>query len=286
MVLRHLVHAWLRSAAQEKVREKVVETAKEHVQAAAEEAEKVQTEPCHVGLVFALSIESGGLEDLLENKSSTRGREFVVRHGMLKGHRVALILAGAGREAAARATETLVAGHRPKWIFSAGLAGGLSPELKRHDILMVERVVDADGRRLSLDLNVDRAALTETPDVHVGTLLTVDEIVRLPEQKRALAEKHDAAAVDMETFAVADACRRLHVPFLAVRVVNDAVDDELPDDVEHLLAQKTTAARLGAAAGAVWRRPSSLKDMVGLRENAMRASERLAKFLAEMIGQL
>ncbi|NQT40578.1 MAG: hypothetical protein HQ581_24005, partial [Planctomycetes bacterium] len=40
------------------------------------------------------------------------------------------------------------------------------------------------------------------------------------------------------------------------------------------------------AAAAIWRRPGSVKDMWRLRENAMVASDRLAEFLAGMIGQL
>ena len=87
----------------------------------------------------------------------------------------------------------------------------------------------------------------------------------------------------METFAVAEVCAARQVAFSSIRVINDTADEALPRDVEHLLAQKTAAARLGAALGAVWRRPASAKDMYQLRENALVASGRLAKFLAETL---
>ena len=90
----------------------------------------------------------------------------------------------------------------------------------------------------------------------------------------------------MESFAVAEVCRARHVRFLAVRVINDAVDDELPRDVEHLLDQKTHAGRFGAVTGAVWRRPGSVKDLWKLRERATSASTRLGKFLVGMMEQL
>ena len=64
-----------------------------------------------------------------------------------------------------------------------------------------------------------------------------------------------AMAVDMETFAVAEVCRRRDVPFSSVRVINDTADEALPPDVEHLLVQKSGAAQWGAAVGAIWRRP-------------------------------
>ena len=50
----------------------------------------------------------------------------------------------------------------------------------------------------------------------------------------------------METLAVARICRWRQVPLLAVRVVIDPLDEELPCEVEHLLAQ-SKAGRLGAA---------------------------------------
>ncbi len=88
----------------------------------------------------------------------------------------------------------------------------------------------------------------------------------------------------METFAVAEVCAARQVAFSSIRVTNDAADQALPRDVEHLLAQKTAAARLGAALGALLHRPGSAKDMYQLRENALIASGRLAKFLAATLS--
>ncbi len=53
-----------------------------------------------------------------------------------------------------------------------------------------------------------------------------------------------------------------------------------------ILRQKTMLGRLGAASGAIVRRPASIKDMWKLRENAILASDRLAKFLEGVVTQL
>jgi adenosylhomocysteine nucleosidase len=268
----------------------VVETAREKL---AEAAETTETEtpspeerPCDVGVVFALRIESGGLEDRLEGVVGIRGHGFVVRQGRLKGRHLVVVRSGPGPEAARHATEALILGHHPQWVISAGFAGGLSPELNRHDLVMPDGLVNAAGDRLAVDVKVDAASLAQKPQLHVGRLLSVDRVVRLPEEKRALGEKYQALAADMETFAVAEACRRHHVRFLAVRIVTDAADDELPPEVQHLLRQKTRAAKFGAVVGAAWRRLSSVKDMLKLKENALVASDRLAKFLASIIERL
>jgi adenosylhomocysteine nucleosidase len=120
----------------------------------------------------------------------------------------------------------------------------------------------------------------------VGRLLTVDSLLREPAERRLLAEKHGAIAVDMESFAVAEACRASGVAFMAVRIISDAVDDELPPEIEHLLAQKSFAGKLGAATGAILKRFSAAKDLWKLREDALKASDRLAKFLGGIMDQL
>lgn len=245
-----------------------------------------EADPCHLGLVFALKIEAAGIVDQLDRMITTSGHGFTVRQGGHKGRNVAAVISGAGRKAAAKATEALITGHRPHWVLSAGFAGGLVPELRRHHILMADHLLDASGGQLALDLKVDPASLTRLPDVHVGRLLTADSVIRLPEEKKLLGRRHHALAVDMESFAVAEVCRRYQVRFLAVRVINDAADDELPPDVGHLLAQRTGVARFGAAVGSIWRRPASFGDMLKLKKNAREASDRLAKFLSGMIEQL
>jgi len=48
----------------------------------------------------------------------------------------------------------------------------------------------------------------------------------------------------------------------------------------------TPGRRIGAALGSLWKRPASYKDLWRLREQALYASERLAKFLDGVIEQL
>ena len=86
-------------------------------------------------------------------------------------------------------------------------------------------------------------------------------MVRLPRDKASFGRRYGAAAVEMETFAAAEVCRRRGVSFLSVRIINDTADETLPRDVEHLLNQTTGPARLGAALGAVWRRPGTKRPL-------------------------
>jgi adenosylhomocysteine nucleosidase len=122
--------------------------------------------------------------------------------------------------------------------------------------------------------------------MHVGRVLTTNRVIDTPEEKRALGSEHRALAVDMESFAVATICQREKTRFLSVRVITDSVNRTLPPDIDHLVKRTSTAGRLGAAAGAILRRPASIKDMWQLKEDAIVASERLANFLTGVIRQL
>jgi len=282
-MLPSLLQSWLKNAAKAKVRDAVVQAARGQLTSAVPSPPAEEPRPCHFGFVFALGIESGCFEDMLQGAITVRGNGFAVREGGLRGRRIAIILAGAGENNARRAAKVLIEGHRPDRVISAGFAGGLSPGLKRNDILSADRRFNADGGELSVELPPSVSATVNQPGVHRGTLLTLDHVVRLPQDRQSLFQRTGALGVDMETFAVAEVCAAHQVAFSSIRVINDTADDALPRDVEHLLAQKTAAARLGAALGAVWRRPSSAKEMYQLRENALVASGRLAKFLADQI---
>ncbi len=181
---------------------------------------------------------------------TVRGSRFVIREGGLAGRRAAVILCGAGRTNAAAATEVLIDGHRPRRIISAGFAGGLSPQLKRHDILVANQLLAAHGPAMRLELPASLSAACSRAGVHCGPLLTADHVIRLPGEKQSLFARYGAVAVDMETFAVAEVCLRRQVAFSSIRVINDAAGERLSRDIEHLLSQKTEAARLGAAVGA------------------------------------
>ena len=241
---------------------------------------------CHVGLVFALGIESTGLVDRMAGVIRISGAGFVGREGGLHGRRVVAIEAGVGRKAAERGAHALIAGHKPQWVISAGFAGGLDERLQMGDIVLADRVADLAGRELEIEVNVDAATQAANPRLHVGRLITVDHVIHDAKEKEQLGRERQAIAVDMESMAVAEVCRQEKVPFMAVRVISDPVSRNLPRDIDYLVKRQSTAGRLGAATRAVLHRPSSVKDMWQLREDALRASGKLGSFLAGVIQQL
>jgi adenosylhomocysteine nucleosidase len=75
------------------------------------------------------------------------------------------------------------------------------------------------------------------------------------------------------------------VRFLAIRVISDDAQTDLPREVASVVA-KGASYRAGAALRAVWKRPSSVKDLWKLYEHAIEAAGRLAKFTSVCLDDL
>ena len=116
-------------------------------------------------------------------------------------------------------------------LISIGTAGGLSRSITPGTLLVPKRIILGDGRVLSTDpdwqAQVYRTLEPHMP-VHSGDLLTVSELVRRPEQKRALRSETKAVGVDMESGYLAQLAEQIGLRVLVFRAVMDAVDDEIP----------------------------------------------------------
>jgi adenosylhomocysteine nucleosidase len=239
--------------------------------------------PADVGVVAALPIEVAPLLRRLRNARKYSNQRQSIVEGECAGKLVALAVTGPGRKAAARGARLLLTGHRPRWMISAGFGGALVPALERFDVVFANEVLDLDKAHFTIDVGIPTDE--ETTRVFAGRLLTVDRIIRTAAEKADLRRTYQADIVDMETSAVAAYCAERGVRFMAIRVVSDTAAEDLPREVQTILG-RTGGYRVGAALGAVWRRPSSVKDLLSLRERAVASARRLADVMIGVIGQL
>lgn len=304
MWLRWLVHSWVRQHAQQTLTELVAEAVRgEPVRrpqpprrsspddgTSEDEAATMRSEaerpPVSKAFLFALELEAAGFLERLREVRRVRGAAFTAHDGFLGDERVVIAETGVGLQAARQAAAELIDVYGPRWVISAGFAGGLATPVRRGHFVMADTIVAEDGRELSTGLKVPAESLAAQPSLHAGRLVTVDRLVREASDKRDLHQRFGATACDMESWSVAEACRDRKVRFVSVRVISDAVDDVLPREIENLLGQKSLAGKMGAVAGALLNRPSSVKDMWNLYEEAQRGSARLGKFLTGVAQQL
>ena len=235
-----------------------------------------------IGIVCALPIEMGAFLDRCARVHKYKGDEFVFRGGRYDGIRIALVEAGMGFVRARRATQALIDGHSPDWILSCGFSGALLPEMKVGSIVMATAILDQHGQRFAIDLSAES---NPEQNLFVGSLLTVDAMVKTVEEKRRLARDFGAMAVDMESLAVAQIARENHRKFMAIRVISDDLSADLPPEIMSIVGP-TGAVRAGAAIGALINRPGSFKELWHLRGQASAAATSLATFLDGVVHQL
>ena len=230
------------------------------------------------GFVIALRQEAVGILDRLKHTQTTRGNGWTFHTGKIGDISIALVLSGVGQKNAEEATNILLDVFAPKSICSAGYAGGLSQRLKRSTICVPEQIMRESDRQA---LDVSSPIPRKTPLMpNKLTLLTVNDVAASPEQKRMLHEQTGAELVDMETFTVAEVCRIREIPFVPIRVILDAVEDQIPKDIAKILenVDKGVIRLSGTIFGSMWSRPSVVRDLLSLKRQAFAATERLARF--------
>jgi adenosylhomocysteine nucleosidase len=235
--------------------------------------------PRAAAVVFAVNIEADAFARLATDTMEIHAAGLVLHEGTVAGRRVAWCVGGIGSAAAARAARLLIAGHHPRLLVTAGFAGGLDPALPRGAVVRPTRAIAAANPAAGIPLEAP-------PNTAAVTICTADRIIRTPAEKRELAARTAATLVDMESFAVATVAREAGLPCAGMRVVSDAADDELPPVVAGLARPQSTLRRLGAALGAVGRRPRAALELWHTWEHAVTDGRTLAAALAALCAEL
>lgn len=167
------------------------------------------TQTRRIGIVAALPRELAPLVRGWEK----RGRLWFGRIGP---HEAVAGCAGMGADAATRACQELLAACELDSIVSIGYAGSLSCGLRPPQACAIREVVNAaTGERFLADPEGQR-------------LITLNRVAGR-EEKRRLAEQHQAVLVDMEAAAIARFAREHGMRFLCFKAISDGPNENLPD---------------------------------------------------------
>jgi len=237
-----------------------------------------------------MPVEADAFAGLATETVEVTAAGLTLYEGVVAGRRVAWCVAGAGSEAAGRATRLLIDGHRPRVIVSAGFAGGLDPVLARGTVvsprLSINRTggppigVAATGQGIEM---VDAIAATSGGDL---TIVSVDRVVTTAAAKRDLAAATSASLVDMETYAVATVAQAAGLRCVSIRVISDDASQDLPKEIAALVQPQSGMRRLGAALAGIGRRPRAALDMWQLWEHAVVDGRTLARAIRRFLEGL
>lgn len=168
-------------------------------------------------------------------------------------------------------------------VVSAGICGGLLPELEAGDPVLPESVIGPAGERWNATPGAHVAALRAAPGARTEPLLTTTDLLSTPEAKAERREATGAVAVDLESAGILAWASRQGCPSLVVRAVADTARQELPAELEDLLTREGKLLA-GRALALALSRPATIRLALTLSRGRLRALKSVARVIAALAG--
>ena len=223
-------------------------------------------------MLLFVAAERRELEGLLRHVAGLTKPDWPLdfaRLGRLNGQDVVLVANGPGPKLAGIAVDVVREHESMDALVSTGFCGGLDRSLEACDIFVAHEVADIGP---ALAPSTTRAFKT-------GRLLSIDRVVSTAAEKAALANRADA--VEMEAAAVAQRAIQWNVPFFAVRVVTDTVEESFPLDFNKVRSADGRFSRAQIITAAVRKPGIVFPELIQLNQRTKRAAQALGDFLAD-----
>ena len=112
-----------------------------------------------------------------------------------------------------------------------------------------------------------------------GALLSLDA------EKPTARQRDGVVAYDHSTLAVAEVCAQAGAPFMPLRIVYDVASQKTSREAANVVKNNQTFARsLGALVGATLKKPSSLVDVCKIKEEELKAADKLADAICRILA--
>lgn len=203
-----------------------------------------------IGFITALADEARSL-NLSDNENSAN-----------RGHLVEV--AGVGIKNASQATIRLL-DRGVEGLVSWGTAGALDPSLRPGSLVIYDTVRTISGSDYPCDpawrVELIRALGALNPID--GSGFTSEHALATTAEKAKIGEQFDCVALDMESAAVGSHASAAGVPYVAIRVIVDPVDFDLPQAALNGLASRGEPSMWPVIRGLI-RRPHELPALLKL----------------------
>jgi adenosylhomocysteine nucleosidase len=195
---------------------------------------------------------------------------------------VDFVVTGMGMENARRGCEAAMAAPHTICIAS-GFAGSLKETHKVGDILAA-RAVQQLGKSKTIECSRNLFMAAYENQAHEARMfLTADKVIATAKEKKQLSPFADA--VDMESFATLSVAKQKNLPAVAIRVVSDRFDQDMPVDVATTVDERGRV-RIGGVVKHVASHPLQLPALIRLGRQSHTAAEALSHFLEAFIKEL
>ncbi|MGZ8200089.1 MAG: phosphorylase family protein [Methylosarcina sp.] len=172
----------------------------------------------------------------LTSKKIGKGRGVFISDTLL------IACSGAGPQNAQSAAQHLINQGATR-LLSWGCAAGLSASVKPGDLIVADRLIDADHNEIASTPEWHRGCLhilqqlpgEKSVRIHTGAIAESRRMISSSEDKKQLHSQTGAVALDMESAAIARVARLHQMDFLALRAIADPATMDLPKAIEYSL---------------------------------------------------
>jgi len=209
----------------------------------------------YIGLIGAMPAEIEPFRNVLSVEEGFQQSTILFYIGRCEDKRIVLARSGVGKVNAAAAAQLMIQSFKPKALLGFGVAGAIHSGCDIGDIVLGEKLIQHDfgwytaGRFVPEEMFIYRGkrkqripwfashpalvktaiaatekALLGSRQVHVGTIVSGDQVICMEEKRKDLVLRYQALATDMESAAIAQVAYMNQVPLLIIRTISDKAD--------------------------------------------------------------
>ena len=213
-----------------------------------------------IGIITAMNEELEAVKTQMVQVTEFKEYDFCFYHGYLNQVEVVLTTSGGGKVQAAIATTILIKQFKPKGLINVGVAGSLKSDVKIDTVVCATMVAQWDfdltafGYKKGFDqsrytyivekrlLDILRSVLNEKDNLRFLPMVTGDQFIYQKSQIDTIKKDYpNAACVDMEAGAIAQVASNYKLPFLILRSISDATEENNNEETFDNLVKQASA---------------------------------------------
>jgi len=193
-----------------------------------------------IGIIFAMKEELDETKKIFKNIIEHNIYDLKIFECDYENVKCYLVESGIGKVNAARSTQVLIDTMKVDYILNVGVAGSISKDINKCDIVIANKLVQHDfdltsfnrekgeipsiGKYINCDSKLVSLAKNIKMDtkVYVGVISSGDIFVSDEKMGEKINKKFNALCVEMEGASIAQVCYLCNVPFLVIRAISDS----------------------------------------------------------------
>ena len=197
-----------------------------------------------IGIIFAMKEELDETKKNFKEVIEHRIYDLTIYECKYNKVNCFLVESGIGKVNAARSTQILIDNMNVDYVLNVGVAGSISKDINKCDIVIADKLVQHDFDLTSFDyekglipnigrfIDSDKGLLKIAKSIKMGTNVVVGTIssgdIFISDEKMGakINSKFNALCVEMEGASVAHVCYLCKVPFIVIRAISDSPYEE------------------------------------------------------------